>query len=153
MSNKLSSKYRFTFSLLIFFTFIVGVTAQRGEMRQKIKEKIKVEKIGYITSELELTEAEAIKFWPIYNQYEDSKEGNREKMKSMIDDYEGNASTNLDNYLKFKEEEFLIEKTYIEKFKKVLPTAKVLKLITSEKRFKEELVSRVKQKMRRDRDR
>ncbi len=139
-------------SILLMVLFSYASIGQRGDMRERIKEKIKVEKIGYITSELDLSSDEATKFWPVYNEYEAKKESNREQLQDLYNKDQSDAGQSLNQYLKLKEEEYLIEKTYIEKFKKVLPPKKVLKLLTSEKKFKEELIKKVKQRMRKDRD-
>ena len=54
-------------------------------------ERIKAFKTGYLTQELDLSPAEAEKFWPIYNEYEkkifefrvEKRRAEREKMNSM----------------------------------------------------------------------
>ena len=53
--------------LIILFLLTIQVFAQpqRGEK----KEQIKALKVGFITTELELTSDEASKFWPIFNAF------------------------------------------------------------------------------------
>ena len=48
------------------------------------QEKRKAMKIGMISSEMELTPAEAEKFWPVYNELEKSKEKLREEQKNKM---------------------------------------------------------------------
>jgi Skp family chaperone for outer membrane proteins len=57
---------------LLFFVAIFGsfsfVMAQNANSQRS--EKIKALKIAFITQKLQLTSAEAEKFWPVYNQYD-----------------------------------------------------------------------------------
>ena len=63
----------FLFRMFILFAFIgssMAVAGQDGLQRDKIKDKVKAQRVAYITQELELSETEAQKFWPIYNTYQ-----------------------------------------------------------------------------------
>ena len=60
--------------LILFIS--VSAFAQRGE---KMNERIKAQKIAFITEKLSLTSEEAQEFWPIYNEIEAKKETLRKK--------------------------------------------------------------------------
>ena len=51
--------------LILFISF--SAFAQRGE---QIEERIKAQKIAFISDKLQLTSEEAQQFWPIYNAFE-----------------------------------------------------------------------------------
>ena len=75
-------------------------------------EKMKSEKIAFITTELELTPEEAQVFWPVYNQIaEEARKSNKteaEAFKALTDALEDKAATDdqinklLDEYLAAK---------------------------------------------------
>ena len=50
---------------ILFCLSVVSWSQGRGQL-----ERIKAFKTGYLTQELDLSSAEAEKFWPIYNEYE-----------------------------------------------------------------------------------
>ena len=50
---------------ILFILLIIPVLQAQNRNRQKIK----VLKISYITDALELTEADAARFWPVYNDF------------------------------------------------------------------------------------
>lgn len=109
-------------------------------------EKMKSEKIAFITTELELTPEEAQVFWPVYNQIaEEARKSNKtaaEAFKALTDALEDKAATDdqinklLDEYLAAKLAKKDSEKSEVEKYRKVLPAKKVAKLYTAEEKFR-----------------
>lgn len=109
-------------------------------------EKMKSEKIAFITTELELTPEEAQVFWPVYNQIaEEARKSNKtaaEAFKALTDALEDKAATDdqinklLDEYLAAKLAKNASEKSEVEKYRKVLPAKKVAKLYTAEEKFR-----------------
>ena len=55
------------FTLLFLFGYLTMMAQTNDRL-----ERIKAFKVAFITEKLELTTDEAEKFWPIYNQFEDS---------------------------------------------------------------------------------
>ena len=102
-------------------------------------EKMKSEKIAFITTELELTPEEAQVFWPVYNQIaEEARKSNKtaaEAFKALTDALEDKSATDdqinklLDEYLAAKLAKKDSEKSEVEKYRKVLPAKKVAKLV------------------------
>ena len=75
--------------LLILFistaTFAQSGSRLKQRMQQK-KEQLKSMKIGFITTELNLTSDEATKFWPLFNAFEDKqRELKQDKIKNYMD--------------------------------------------------------------------
>ena len=65
--------------LCIALSALVATSAFAGNQEKKGKkggwqEKVKAEKIAFLTSELDLTVAEAEAFWPVYNAMEKEKQ-------------------------------------------------------------------------------
>ncbi|WP_457615577.1 hypothetical protein [Lutibacter sp.] len=67
--------------VILFFTMLTfsSMLAQKNE-----KQKIKLLKISYITSALNLTPSEAEKFWPVYNLYSDNIMHLKQKLERGI---------------------------------------------------------------------
>jgi hypothetical protein len=115
----------------------------RQEARQETKQKIETLKIAYITSALELTEAEAQVFWPIYNEAEvKRRELRRNRMGERKDAQvnfktmtEKEAETFIDQEMEFKQKELDIQKELHSKLKKILPAKKIALLYKAEVDF------------------
>jgi hypothetical protein len=60
-------------SLIILLLFLSGVSTFAQQYRYQM-EKLKSQRIAFFTEKLELTPAEAEKFWPVYNAYSEEKE-------------------------------------------------------------------------------
>ncbi|WP_431166833.1 hypothetical protein [Tenacibaculum halocynthiae] len=56
-------------TLLIAIFFLFSSFYSQAQFKRKKQSKIQAYKIAYITEKLNLTENEAQKFWPIYNEY------------------------------------------------------------------------------------
>ncbi|WP_426429876.1 sensor of ECF-type sigma factor [Winogradskyella sp. HB-48] len=130
--------------LLISFT---GFAQRNGE----IQEKIKAQKIAFITDKLELTSEEAQQFWPIYNEFEDKVE----KIKSedlrplKIEMRQGNVSDKraneiLEKLIKAEDEMHNAKQELIVDLKKVLPAKKIIMLQVAEDQFNQKLLDKLK---------
>lgn len=147
--------------LLIFFTFAFlanGLSAQAAGGSSKGKsdtvptasgsERVQALKVAFITKALDLSSAEAEKFWPIYNEYQDKRETARNQLQAdykIIRDQSEQLSaeelTRLGNEmvsLKIKDATLVSEMH--EKLKKVLPPKKLAQLYVAEEDFKKELI-------------
>ena len=120
--------------------------------RERIKEKVKLEKVAYITQELALTEEEAQKFWPIYNAYKEESGSMRASMdiRPRKDMSDKEAEDMLYAMLDARSKEIEIQKKYIGKMKSAIPAKKIAMLFKVERQFKEKLVSNIKER-RKDR--
>ena len=113
-------------------------------------EQVESLRIAFLTNKLDLSPSEAQLFWPIYNEYMDkkrelkSKRSHRAEMAEIDDDQ---ANELLDTYLETKQKEIDLDKAYVEKFKEVLPSKKVIMVFVLERRFKEEILKDVKRRL------
>ena len=137
----------------LFFTLMMTLSLYTlGQDRSElIRERIKTQKIGFITQKLNLSSSEAQVFWPVYNEYEADRESLRDKLHNLRS--KGDSGTVsptglLNEYLAIRKQEYELETRYVTKFKTVIPDEKIVKLLTLEQDFKEELTRRIKQRMR-----
>ena len=135
------------FTILAVLT-LLSLSNIQAQPKQKCnwQEKMMSEKIAFITMELQLTPEEAQVFWPVYNQI---NQKNKEEQKAMNKAYramvkameEGSVSDKelnalLDDYLAAKQAHKEAGKGDVEKYRKVLPAKKVVKLYVAEENFR-----------------
>jgi len=115
---------------------------------KKWREKVRAEQIAFITSELNLTEAEAQAFWPVYNdvqvQRREAFKASGKAFKELQEGMEGDKVEKLlDEYLGTKKEIEKVEANAIARYKKVLPVEKVAKLLMAEENFRHMQINRL----------
>ncbi len=145
--------------IIISMLFASGIAFSQGSiddmppLKKKIVAKIEAQKIAFITRILELTPEEAQKFWPLYNEYQAKEKELRPdfKKKRPKNITEKEANELIDSFFENEQKRLNLTKNYYNKFKMVLPATKVVKLHFAERRFKEELLKRIKE--RRDKKR
>ena len=139
--------------IILLSTSYIFVNAQHpGHCNSKKKEKIKAEKIAFLTAELDLSVKEAQKFWPLYNEYEKKKHelrGNKKCRKIWkkedISKLQDGEKKEIFEHIKNKDlKQAKLQKEYFEKFAKVLPLEKVLIYIWAEREFTHKLLRRLR---------
>src|ERR1035441_8570820 len=83
MNNKImkpNHSIRFFLALMLFCPF-----AMFAQDKTDRKDKIETMHIAYLTQKLDLTPAEAEKFWPVYNQYKADMEQLRKQRMDNIE--------------------------------------------------------------------
>jgi hypothetical protein len=133
--------------LVLFTTF--NFYAQGERMKEKI-EKIRTMKVAFLTTELDLTLAEAEKFWPVYNAFEDKQfELRHQKMGTFIKKIkdgsvsqmsEKEANTFLNQMESNDEEIFMLRKKLTASLRSIIPATKIIKLKKSEEDFNRKLL-------------
>ena len=131
----------------------MSVSAQEHRGRgEDWKEKMKAEKIAFLTLEVGLTPEEAQAFWPVYNQVETEKD---EAMSAMIKAYkemrkaieekkgDKEISALLDKYLETQKKLNDIENGIAARYKAVLPVEKVAKLYAAEEKFRRQQIRKL----------
>lgn len=153
-------KIKHLFPACIIITIIlfnaVGLSAQnrhRG-ISSEDRNRIESHKIAFLTDKLDLSPAEAEKFWPVYNANRDRIDAERKRFKSAIDynqDSIGQLTDEKANALlqtKLSHEEIMLDlkKEYIVALKKVLSPQKIVRLFEADREFREELIRNVSRK-------
>ena len=106
--------------------------AQKNEKKnpEKWREKVRAEQVAFITSELDLTEAEAQAFWPVYNdvqkQRREAFQVSADAFKALMEGLEGKEAAKCD----------ALEADALARYKKVLPVEKVARLVVAEEKYR-----------------
>lgn len=118
---------------LFFVAALTGVFAQKNQNglgdNQPGKQKIKTLYIAFITQELNLTETEAEKFWPIHHLYNDELMSARKTNQTVLEKEEANLNT---------------KKKYNDKFVKVLGAEKTNLFFIKDNEFRKKMVEKLK---------
>lgn len=136
--------------LIVILLFSITSVAQGGD---KIKDKIKAQKVAFITEKLSLTSEEAQKFWPIYNDFETKMEKIRSedlrdiktKMRKNPDMPDSEADMLLNKLLKAEKDMHEAKLQLAEDLKSVISSKKIILLKAAEDQFNRKLLERLKQ--------
>ena len=116
------------------------------------RERVRSEKVAFLTSEIDLTESEAQVFWPIYNQIQKEQRESFEAVQKAYDAMakgvqEGQSSTEMDKlvkaYIDAKEKGEGVETKYLNKLLKALPADKVARYYVAEEKFRHQQIGRL----------
>lgn len=116
--------------------------------KQQLLEKIEAQRSAYITSKLDMTSEESAKFWPLYNEYSRKRMELKKENKAQNTDNlsEQESRMELDEHIESQEKALALKKSYYEKFKAVLPAAKLAKLESAEQEFRREILRQIKER-------
>ncbi|MBR1782505.1 MAG: hypothetical protein IJ753_03195 [Bacteroidales bacterium] len=141
----------------VFLTVVLvgsAAFAQNNKAEKKEKkggdwrEKVRAEQVAGITAQLDLSEAEAQAFWPVYNEVQKKRreafKASAQAYKALNEGIEGNeVNTLLEKYLDSKKAADAVETEAIARYKKVLPVEKVAKLIVAEENFRHQQIGKL----------
>jgi hypothetical protein len=116
--------------LIAFPAFAQEVTKNTMD---SVREALKAQKRAFIAVNMQLTDAEDAKFWPVYDSYQKDMETMNQKIGDLILDYAKNYETLTDpkadellkKNLSLEKEILQLKTSYLPKFKAVLPAKKV----------------------------
>ncbi len=131
-------KNGWVFIMVLWFA-IMGVVVpalaqdKPADSMQIVLEKIRADKKLLVAENMQLTEAEAKAFWPVYDQYQDELFLLRVRTAKLIKDFSetyekmsnDTAKKLLDEYMTIETLGLKLRQTYLPKFRKVLPEIKV----------------------------
>jgi hypothetical protein len=140
--------------LILFILLSIHAFAQPNFFEKR--EQIKALKVGFITTELELTPEEASRFWPLYNVFDDKQFGLRHQEKKSIKDKleddtldkmsEKEATILLAQIESNEAELYLSRKKFIASLKGIIPSLKIIKLKRAEENFNRKLLQQYRDK-------
>ncbi|MFN3640790.1 MAG: sensor of ECF-type sigma factor [Flavobacterium sp.] len=142
--------------LFIPLVLMLSLTSMTAQDRPS-KEQIKSMKVAFITTELNLSSDESVKFWPIYNAYDEKLyELRGTKMRQYINRMDQNieqlsdkeAESLLSDIQKAEEELHQLRKKLISDLKGVISPVKILKLKKAEEDFNRNLLRQYRGKGR-----
>lgn len=109
-------------------------------------QKIKADKKLLVASNMDLTDEEGKKFWPLYNEYQKQLEHINQSLGKVIQEYaeaynkgplsNDEATKLMDQALAVEEAEVKMKRTYADKIGKVLPAAKTARYIQIENKIR-----------------
>lgn len=111
-----------------------------------LKQKLKADKKLLVAGNMDLSDADAKKFWPVYDAYQKDLEQVNQKLAQTIKQYaeafnkgpiqDDTAKKLLNEALSTEEQETKLKRTYAEKLEKVLPYSKVARYIQIENKIR-----------------
>jgi hypothetical protein len=121
---------------LAMTTLICSLAAAQDDSAsnmQILSEKLKADKKLLVSQNMQLTDSEAAKFWPVYDKYQDELFLLRIRSLKLIKTYAENYETMsnevakklLDEYLTIEGLRQKVRMAYLPKFRKILPEIKV----------------------------
>ena len=140
-------------SYLLICLMLSSLNAVKGQ-EQSDNEKLTAYKIAFFTQRLDLTPAEAEKFWPVYNDY------SARKSKLQIDRVvmiryatqneanmsEAELSSTADKLARTFVDEASLIATFNNALKEALPPAKIIRLYHIENQYKQQLLRELNQR-------
>jgi len=136
--------------LFLIFIPILGFGQRMGKDREEKGERIQAAKVAYITSRLNLNTPQSQQFWPIYNEFEEARKKIKKQIKKLVLENANKEATDdqiradIKKMFLLRQEELDLEKTYSEKFLKILTPKQLVDFYRAEKEFTSLLLKRLK---------
>lgn len=113
---------------------------------QILKEKIKADKKLLVAGNMDLNDAEAKQFWPLYDSYQKELEQLNQKLGKTLTEYaeafnkgpvpNDTAKKLMNEVLNVEEQEVKLKRSYAEKVGKVLPATKAARYVQIENKIR-----------------
>ncbi|APG66375.1 hypothetical protein LPB136_02145 [Tenacibaculum todarodis] len=143
--------------IIVTITFLVLAFSANAQLKKGSKEKIKALKIAFITEQLELTEAEAQKFWPLYNKFDNNMMDLRYKeriaLKKKLKELGGieiikekDAKEITEKIIALDKAAYQNKQDFFDEVTQVLSYKKMLRLEIAEKEFHRKLLRKYREK-------
>jgi hypothetical protein len=116
-----------------------GVAAAQdkpADSMDALREQLRTDKKALVASVLELSEAEAKGFWPVYNAYQGDMVSHYDRVLKLVDSYaksydamtDATATSLLKQFLSLERDHVALLTAYLPRFEKVLPPRKIARL-------------------------
>ena len=148
MTTKLlSRRAALSVALLLWLLPAPGFTQEPpANNLQSAHEKLKADKRTIVAGYMNLTDAEAQRFWPVYDEYQESLQQSNQRLLNLLQsyatDYRNNsltddkAKTLLDEWIAFDTDDAKRRATFAPKVLKVLPPKKAARYLQIENEFR-----------------
>ena len=141
---------------MIFIMPVYNIQAQERQQHrnmQQNRERIEAQRVAFITDRLDLSSAEAEKFWPVYNEFKDKLKDKQQSWRKQHDFKPENIAEMTDleaqefakAQLNHEQEMLNLRKELLANLNGVISPQKILMLFEAEKDFRVELMRRVSQ--------
>ena len=148
MKKNMKTTFFLTLAAAITIWFVSPVVAQDkpADNMQILRDKIKADKKLLVAANMDLTEAEAKGFWPVYEEYQKDLTSINQRIGKLIESYAADyrANTLTDEKAKVLTEELVaiehidgaLQQSYVKKLEGVLPAKKVLRYLQIENKIR-----------------
>jgi len=156
----MKSKNRGVFMMVVLaavMLWVVPALAQDkpADNMQILLEKVRADKKLLVSENMQLTEAEAKAFWPVYDQYQDELFLLRTRTVKLIRDYvdaygkmtSDTAKKLLDEYMAIEALGPKLRQAYLPKFRQALPEMKVARYYQIENKIQAAVMYELAQKI------
>jgi hypothetical protein len=143
-------KMMITLLVLIMAVGVIPALCQEkpADNMQIVREKVRADKKLLVAENMQLTEAEAKAFWPVYDQYQDELFLLRTRTAKLLKDYadayekmtNDTAKKLLDEYMTIESLGLKLRQAYLPKFRKALPEVKVVRYYQIENKIQAALL-------------
>jgi hypothetical protein len=132
---------------ILLLVTLVAMPAFAGEAANAnldvLRETIRANRKALVAVSLNLTDAEAKDFWPLYDRYAADLKGVNDRLVTLVQDYTSNYSKLTDEHAKKLAEDYLaveedrakVRRTYFADFTKVLPGKKAARFYQIENKM------------------
>jgi hypothetical protein len=132
-----------------FLIVLMTISIPRIHGQNPRMEKLNAYKIAFFTKKMNLSSQEAEKFWPLYNEFQNKKLRIQEERVFLNRNFNQNGAVMSekelteagDRYIALEVQESSLGQEYHNKFKEVLPPAKVIRLYQAENQYKLQLLN------------
>jgi len=148
---KMKSRVTMVLAILgmVMVMVVPGIAQDKpADNMQIVLEKIRADKKLFVAENMQLTEAEAKAFWPVYDQYQDELFLLRARTAKLINDFADayekmtneTAKKLMDEYITIETLGPKLRQAYLPKFRKVLPEVKVVRYYQIENKINAVLI-------------
>jgi len=121
-------------------------SAQTASDMEILRQKIKADKKVVVAANMQLTDAEAKNFWPIYDAYQKDLQGINQRTGELVTSYaeaynkgpvtDGTAKKLLTEIIAIETAEVKLKETYVPRLEKAIPEMKVARYIQIESKIR-----------------
>jgi hypothetical protein len=130
----------------VFLMSLLATAASAQQERdaiELIRSQLATQRQALVAENLELTEAESEKFWPVYRSYQFDRaplmDRRLETIREFRDNYDtltdAQAKQIVDDVMKYEDDTLKLTRKYIREFRKVLPEKKVMRYLQIERKL------------------
>ena len=134
----MTKKHKVLLNVLLLAAIVLAVAPVSAQEKaadnmQIVLEKIRADKKLLVAENMQLGEAEAKSFWPVYDRFQDELFLIRARTLKMLEDYRDSyenmsnetAKKLLDEFMNIETLRLKLHQVYLPKFRKVMPETKV----------------------------
>ena len=116
---------------------------QQEAYLELMRQDIKTQKVAVVTEAMQLSDAQAEAFWPVYRDYHHDRSKVIDRQVALIEDYAAHygeltdekAKQLMKDWMSIQSDKLKLKKRYLRKFQQVLPATKVVRYYQAENRL------------------